>query len=663
MKTRRLRRCGMKLSVLALVTLVGHANASWGEGDAVRIQGGHGPLGGGAGSGAVPVAFADLFGDGPNDLFLSDGSVYRWIGSTGDGDLLYEPVGEPDVDWEAGFRLGAILDDGGVTRAYFRSGAEILHATYSPSTNSYTEAGRIDLSGGALAAAGQAIQSMAVMENSDESVSLLLAYPDRPYLPAGMDFGSPDFIAYDGAGIWEGNTPEAALHQVRFSGPDLAMNIHGQGLGNVSPKVLLGIQSLAPTAAVAGFPNRILAGTDLGRVVMLTETSAFGLTGTSANVARGEDGNVYRNPLGAVTAIPFAHPLTSLPAILLATERGTDFYSVTGWGESFRIERAGSLVQEDPLARPGRWAALGGGDLLSDGRHWLVAGNAHGELLHGEVTDDGLAELLPIPFEGGGYKMEAGYWGSLMGPRDARLGYTAPAVFDWSGDGLPDILFSIVYPEYHVALNVSGDGPLLFSDPVPIFVDGMELVGTWRNQPAVTDWGGAQPPSLVTFDEEGALASHARMDNQNVARGERLLMEDGSPILADELASARTGGVRIQVVDLDEDGVLDLLLGVAGIHSVPAPGTGLPANGGEGGPALLFLRNVGTNADPSFSFPEVVEAALPPAGDTSVPPAPYPFRNEKGEMELFLGVENGLLFRYGRSDDAGVGNFWLLTAR
>lgn len=104
-------------------------------------------------------------------------------------------------------------------------------------------------------------------------------------------------------------------------------------------------------------------------------------------------------------------------------------------------------------------------------------------------------------------------------------------------------------------------------------------------------------------------------------------------------------------------------VGAAATHSVPAPGSGLPRNSPAAQSALLVLRNVGSNAEPAFAQPEILELSAPGMEGTLVPHAPHLYETPQGTVELLVGAENGLLYRFRRLDDAGVGNFWLLTAR
>jgi len=70
-------------------------------------------------------------------------------------------------------------------------------------------------------------------------------------------------------------------------------------------------------------------------------------------------------------------------------------------------------------------------------------------------------ESAPGNFPGNPYRaytgleihIQPGYKGSVQGPDEARWGYIGPNVFDWNGDGIPDILASDATARHYVFLN------------------------------------------------------------------------------------------------------------------------------------------------------------------------------------------------------------------
>ena len=68
------------------------------------------------------------------------------------------------------------------------------------------------------------------------------------------------------------------------------------------------------------------------------------------------------------------------------------------------------------------------------------------------------------------------------------------------------------------------------------------------------------------------------------------------------------GRIKIHIVDWDNDGVKDVLIGTGRAQSLPNPVTGLPYNWGQKneGASVLFLRNSGTEEKPVYEFPRML---------------------------------------------------------
>ena len=119
--------------------------------------------------------------------------------------------------------------------------------------------------------------------------------------------------------------------------------------------------------------------------------------------------------------------------------------------------------------------------------------------------------------------------------------------------------------------------------------------------------------------------------------GEKLRYEDGDTIKTHGVYTPGGGDGRgrtkINVVDWDGDGVLDLLLGVGPQHGSPYRGS-----------YVLFAKNVGSNENPVFRRPEVVlwnEDGKPlEFWRHGVHPAPVDWDGD-GKFELVAGADQG----------------------
>ncbi|MCD6384308.1 VCBS repeat-containing protein, partial [Candidatus Sumerlaeota bacterium] len=306
---------------------------------------------------------------------------------------------------------------------------------------------------------------------------------------------------------------------------------------------------------------------------------------------------------------------------------------------------------------------LSPGDLNNDGLIDLVAGNDSGELFFiknvGTTTSPAFAMPVPLNVGGKPLHVQAGYRGSIQGPGEARWGYTCPTLYDWNADGYLDIVMSSILGDYVVLFQEPGTDPPRFQLPQPLYCDGLELHLTWRQQPAVTDWGTTGQVCLVTFDEDDLLRCFWRLDDHNVVRGELLRLNDGRVIEANIKGAGQRGRTKLQAVDWDGDGRIDLLAGTRRWHSIPSPADGLPQSLGRNREAaVLFLRNVGTNANPVFAFNELMKfkgnrIAL---GIHSCSPVAVDLGS--GVLDLIVGEERGSLIYYSRKDLTNCPGVW-----
>ena len=118
---------------------------------------------------------------------------------------------------------------------------------------------------------------------------------------------------------------------------------------------------------------------------------------------------------------------------------------------------------------------------------------------------------------------------------------------------------------------------------------------------------------------------------------------------ANFLSAGGTGRLKLNLVDWDADGRLDLLVGTPRHGSVPDPEKGLPQSLGLPGSAVLLLRNVGEAATPRFAFPKLVAFQGAPIflGQHACGPTLADFGNPAGP-DLIVGEEDGRFLFYAR---------------
>ena len=166
--------------------------------------------------------------------------------------------------------------------------------------------------------------------------------------------------------------------------------------------------------------------------------------------------------------------------------------------------------------------------------------------------------------------------------------------------------------------------------------------------------------AIVTSDEQDEAHLYFRIDDYNLRDGGKLRYRhpDTGALLAIGTNYLRAGGsgrLKYSLVDWDNDGLLDLLLGTCGYHAVPNSAAGLPAcvsgNGtcGDNGATVLLMRQVA----PQGQTRGVVTAAL---SEASIFEWPL-WVTVRGKRLSFGGQEMGVA-----PFDAGDGRLSLIVA-
>ncbi len=224
------------------------------------------------------------------------------------------------------------------------------------------------------------------------------------------------------------------------------------------------------------------------------------------------------------------------------------------------------------------------------------------------------------------FRVQAGASGSIQGPAEAKWGYTTLSVADWDGDHDPDIVYNSILARVGWLRNDNGQ----LHDVV--FDSGQREAPPkwyWSNRPAgdaLTQW--RTTPVAVDFDQDGTM-DLVLLDQQgfltlrrSAGKAERVFVdENDQPLRLNSRSCGRSGRVKLDVVDWDSDGRLDVI-----VNSENA----MWYRNCETRSGKLVLKRIGNLAQRNV------------AGHTSSPAA-CDFDND-GRPDLLVGAENGRLY-------------------
>ena len=487
----------------------------------------------------------------------------------------------------------------------------------------------------------------------------------------GRNSRDEDYYPYTGEGIWRGSLSQMGVGTF-FIGPDgVAKSSSFRRI--TDPNWTGGLMSLELAVMRNGNVNKLLVGATRTGLVYAFDTENLAQTKQmKLQSAFSEPTPLVDSDTGllfearVIGAKPIAFPMTGskLDSLIIGGENGLFFVPTRHLTHRFgshssmqlpSVRDGGPVMEAGATLVTGQTPTVSVADFDMDGLQDIIAGTSEGRIMLARQSSEG-GFMRPIPLRVGHgddseeLLVQGGYRTDLQGPSESRWGYTAPCAVDWNGDGLVDLVSSDNSALTRVYLRFRAvDGSLGLRRGRNLKLDGLPLHGTWRNGPAAAlvsfdasaghmysasakVTGSATSTrslmmALVTSDEQDEAHLYWRVDNLNLRDGGKLRYRvpncsssNGSSdcvrsIQTNYLHAGGSGRLKYSLVDWDRDGLIDLLLGTCGYHSVPSNTTGLPAFAShEGAPShnngatVLVMRQIGqegSQADgPIFEWPE-----------------------------------------------------------
>jgi len=650
-----LRRAYLAIALVLLPTgAFAQAAPAWESGQPIPLgtPDRRGPFS--AGLTSFPIGWAKVTGAQQPDLFVIASRhsfpaglyLYPWKATGAKGEPIYGERKQVKYPFEGNTTFfGSVVEAQGEVWGFFLdSGSSAIIATkLDKAALHFREDHRVSLAG-----LPRFPSVLTAVPRPDGKWSFVFSTSNgEGRAPAGPDSRDPGYVPYDGRGIWRGGTTRFHLwvmepgSKPRQISKDEEASIWGPGT------ISFGRLTKAGKSAV-------ISGSWFGNISYYEVAADGAMQLASRRYAVGEDGVLLRNPVIGTNLAVYPKADGTGMDLVASGEGALYFYRFTG-----RFDTHGNPVYKQPTPALLEHAQLYAGTLAvpsivdwdGDGVLDIVAGNSEGRILffRNRGTNRQPAMEVGVALQAGGREIfvQPGYKGDIQGPGEARWGYISPNVQDWDGDGLPDILTSDSTARHYVYMNKGTKrAPKLAGDET-IYLDGLDLHGTWRVRPGVGKLGSRM--AYIALDDDDEFHLYWRLDNYNLADGGKLRMDDGSSIRSNFLGAGATGRSKIEVVDWDGDGRVDLLIGTPKHHSIPNPETGLPKALGLPGTMVLFLKNVGSNEAPKYQFPVGLKhkGHLIHLGHHEIGASAGPLGPGAG-MNVVVSREDGVLFFFQR---------------
>ena len=470
---------------------------------------------------------------------------------------------------------------------------------------------------------------------------------------------------YDGAGSYRGKLSQSGLYSLKVNYKTM-QQLSAIEQKSLNDEIVIAGSRVAKVGSAKENLNGFIVTNSIGAVKYLPIKKNSNQLPQVLHVFKNENEVLYHPNQGA-RAIPFGSADHPDDELLIAGERAIYHYRFSGKmtknGEPIFSEPQ-KILQENGDLYAGSLTVPNVVDWDGDGKLDIVSGNSEGRLLF--FKNNG-TDVLPdfaypeeVKSDGKPILFRPGY-NIVQGPLEAAWGYLSPTVFDWNNDGILDVVFGGSRSKFEVMINKGTKTNPKLDAPVTIRIDNMELPGTWRVRPGVAKINGRN--AVVMMDTEDAVHLYWQVDNYTVEDGGKLLMENGTPITHRsklKQSLGQRGRAKFQLVDWDNDGALDLIIGTSKRSAFPNPERGMPFSRyekGELGLEVVYMRNTGTNEHMKFAEPLQFQLNGKDLylGTHEYGPYACKLGNTSDGLNLVIGVESGKIYFFQRKDLTTIG--------
>lgn len=586
----------------------------------------------------------------PVDLFLqrtngSEGVIhyYRFERLSEDGVPIYASPLEIDAPFEGKNKERGVVfqHSSGTIYGMWKYGKTIRYAKFDKATMQFQVSGQLSI-------IGPGFSDFGIVELPDTRLLFLAGRREDGTFSNGKPF--PQKIAYTAEGFWPYEIPRLGI---------IGCILNSLEDDKVEVQEFTSLDQVY--YAFDGFVGAdvsnkyfIFSGTRLGNMQGYVWDDKSQTLGGKKYVVDSE-GMIQRNPNVHAYVGYFAFD-DKQHGLITVGEGGIYYYA-----NQNRIDEKGNPIFDRPKHVLQRKPDLYAGSLVvpqlvdwnNDSVLDLIVGNSMGFIFYyenqGTNEEPKYGDPEYLKADGEIIHIQPGYRGDIQGPGEARWGYVCPTVFDWDGDGKLDVLTGDSQGKFIFYKNIGTPEKPMLASGKTLYLEGMDLYGTWRVKPGVARFG--DKVAYVIFDRDDELHLYWQLDAYNVADGGKLLLE-GKPIRGNKLGGGTVGRAKIEIVDWDEDGVYDLLIGTYGKQSIPdTTSRGLPLNmEPKRGSTVLFLKNIGTNEAPEYEFPKILKhhGVNISLGGHSCSPSVGNIGGNKNS--LVVGTETGRIMFYDRKN-------------